>query len=191
MRYRQNSKHSWSVKFVGFIFSTKTNEESVSKQLTPSDTEVITAAVLTRSGRMVEIIQRNQFWLSPRVKDHHFFWMCFWSCSYFPHTHRVFCNGQNVKPTEKCCKSNSAYGPRDPEILNYSVPSVRNLYDAPISHFDVLINFTGVSLVHKKQQQLLLLANAIELVTGKQSGGKTSECLLRKGKAPQGEFKCE
>lgn len=107
------------------------------------------------------------------------------------HTQRVFCNGQNVKPTEKCCKSNSAYGPRDPEILNYSVPSVRNLYDAPISHFDVLINFTGVSLVHKKQQQLLLLANAIELVTGKQSGGKTSECLLRKGKAPQGEFKCE
>lgn len=89
MRYRQNSKHSWSVKFVGFIFSTKTNEESVSKQLTPSDTEVITAAVLTRSGRMVEIIQRNQFWLSPRVKDHHFFWMCFWSCSYFPHTHNV------------------------------------------------------------------------------------------------------
>lgn len=75
------------------------------------------------------------------------------------------------------------------KILNYSVPWVRNVCDVLILHFDILINFTGVSLAHKKQQQLLALANVTVLVTGKHSGGKAPEHSLQKGKAPQGEIK--
>lgn len=97
-------------------------------------TDVVTATVLSRSGRIVEIIQKNQFWLSPRVKGHRFLRNVLLNCSYFP---------QRVEMSSPRIKAVTAAA-----TLRFLITACRRrevFNDALILRFDILINFTGVS----------------------------------------------
>lgn len=163
-----------------FIFRTKqAEEERISKQLTLMTTEVITVRVLTRSGRIVEIILKKSI---PTLSSGQRSSFLLAEIAHIFHEHNVclVTKGRSVKKKKKM--PSSQWGAPDLESLNYREPPVRNVYEVLILHFDILINFTGV---HKKQkQQLLQPGNVTELVKGKHWGKNIRMFIKERKKKP-------